>query len=209
MQLSTFYSDISQIIKRGSSLDGVIPGATRRAVKAIERRLTFDFMKDYYRETLAADASAIQNWASIDKNRIKSIKSVRLVGDDDSSYWLKKDDERYVPTREIGIPTTYWLSAIKEVHFDTIADRAYTVEFRLAAYTAWPTQLSAEPAILMNHEDLVLYRTMVELAPVMRDPGMISLYKGLYDDAIASAAEAEVDQEEDNTDHNMNYGEIW
>lgn len=210
MQLGEFHSSISTIIKRGNSVDGLIPGAVRRAVKSIERRLTFDYMKDYYRETLKFDESSIQNWTAIDKRRIKSIKSAKLISPDETaSYWLKKDDERQIPGRPVSHPSSYWFSAAKEVHFDCFADRDHLIEFRIAAYTVWPTQNSAEPVILDNHEDLVLYRTMMEMAPILRDNTMVGVYKGLYDDAIASAAEAEVEMEEDNTDHSMQYGELW
>lgn len=211
MKLGDFHSQISEIIKRGSSLDGAIPGAVRRAVKTIERRVTFDYMLDYYRETLKENESSIQNWTSVDKRNIKSIKSAKLLSADESAvFWLKKDDERQYPSRPIGPPSSYWLSKVKEVHFDTFANADQLIEFRLAVYTAWPTELSVEPAILDNHEDLVLYRSMLEMAPYMRQAGeLLTTYKALYDDAIGSAVESQVDLEEDNSDHNMQYGELW
>lgn len=207
MQLSDFHTLVRNTCKRGTSLDGDIPGAVRQAALATERRFTFSHMRGYYTETLAAGQSSITNWTGLTASKIKAVLNCRIVdGSTTDIVWVKREEERLFPSQLTQQPRRFWQSKKNEVFFDSIADQAYTMRFKIAVYTTWPTTLSEEPALLDEAEDLVLYRTMMNLAPVMRDQSIFAIYKNLWDLEIAPLVEAQVDRDELDTDHRMQYG---
>lgn len=210
MQLSEFHDAVRGLCKRGTSLDGDIPGAVRRAALATERRFTFSHMREYVDNTLAAGSSSIVNWSGLSLKRIKTVLSCRIVdGSTTDTIWIKREDERNFLDKPTEQPRRFWQNKNNEVFFNSIADQTYNLKFRLALYSEWPTVLSAEPALLDEAEDLVMYRTMMNLAPIMRDPAIGSMYNQLWLTEIGALVEAQVDRDEQDTDHRMQYGTIY
>jgi hypothetical protein len=208
MQLGEFHSLVSRNVKRGSTLDAEIVVATRQAAKALERRFTFLYMKKDYTETLPEGANAISNWTVISQKRIKSILSAQISYQDEV-FFLLKTDRRDLLAVTASMPKYYWFTAAHEVFFDRAADQDYAIKFQIAAYSEWPTALTAEPEIFDIAEDVVLYKTMMNMAPHMRDPEILQTYGALFSEEIKTWIEAEVDKEEQNTDHTMHYGRLW
>jgi hypothetical protein len=206
MQLETFHSLVRDTAKRGPTLDDAIPTAARQAARALERRFTFTYMIGYYTETLLTGASSFANWSSIDVKRIKAILAGEVVSTDGSLYRLWREDERMLGPVSDGRPSRYWCTAEHVMYFNRTADEDYPLRFKLAAYTSWPTIASAEPAILEIAEDVMLYRTMMNLAPLMRDQGMAAAYRDLFEQEIKTLIDAQVEHDEQNTDHRMAFG---
>jgi hypothetical protein len=58
MNLETFHGDISGALRRGSSLDTLIPSTTRQAALWLEQNYTFRYMKRFGRVTINPTATA-------------------------------------------------------------------------------------------------------------------------------------------------------
>lgn len=210
MILGDFHSLIRTTCRRGTSLDADIPAAVRMAAKAIERRFTFSYMRGYYDNTLAAGADSIVNWSSFTLSRIKTVLSARIVDSTvTDQLWLTRTNERDFLTKPTEQPKAFWQLKTNEVFFNSIANKAYPMKFQIALYTEWPTNLSEAPSIFDEAEDIMLYRTMINMAAVMRDTTLISYYKGLLDLELGALIEAQVDRDAQSSDERMQYGTIY
>lgn len=210
MNLGDFHSIVRTTCRRGTTLDADIPTAVRQAAKSIERRFTFSYMRGYYDNTLAAGDSSIVNWSSFELSQIKVVLSARIVlASLSDQIWLKRVNERDFLDKPTERPKAFWQLKSNEIFFNSIADQAYPMQFQVALYTNWPTNLSSAPSIFDEAEDIMLYRTMMNMGVVMRDTMLTAHYKGLYDFEIGTLVEAQVDRDEQSSDHRMQYGTIY
>ena len=187
--LSNFYTLVSQSVLRGTALDAQIPGAVSRAVEFIERNYNLPYM----RHTLT---KSVTNEFVIDGDAGQNLKSIQIVRWQDQSAWrrivqidpdqLLSSDANWAAGYEHFVNTTTAGITTHTLRFDAAFAVATTVEVMF-----WKmTQIDlANPSVadvwlVNNAQDTLLARTMVNLAPIMREPQLMQMYQQLYMEGI-------------------------
>jgi hypothetical protein len=203
MNLQDFHTLVRDTCKRGSSLDHLIPHATRQAARHIERNFTLQYMRRYQSFPIPAN---VQSFA-FPSTRFKQVSFIRIVQDDGSYDYLTYVDPQEVSSVPTEQPTLFWLDGFKAIWFNAITDKAYSCHLRWIEYTNWPTGSGDEPWLLAHAEDCMLAATMVRLAPQMRDPEIQQMYSGLFDLSMKSLIDAEMElQASPARNERMNFG---
>lgn len=206
MQLSEFYSQVSGAIRRGSSLDAVIPTYARMAARKIERNYTYKHMERFSAYTVDPDASDPRAIA-LPTRRIKVIHHTRIIGDDGTIYPLKQIDPQELLSIPTEMPRAYWLDGLNYIYLNSTPDKAYTIEFRWDEYTDWPLDLTAEPVLLDLMEDLMMGETMLMIAANMRDQRLQGLWNPIRQEAYTTSIEADLELRQGDRRYVMQYGQ--
>jgi hypothetical protein len=209
MNLGAFHALVSSTVKRGTTLDALIPDITRQAARWLERNYTFQYMHRYV--TFSLDPTAGNPRAvPFPSVRVKSIRFVKLQDEDGLFHFMEKADPRQLIETETAIPTHYWLDAFDNIWFNNTPDKVYPAEMDYASYTDWVgLSASSTPWLTEHADDVLLALTVLLLGPVMRDDAMMARYKILRDEGLRTLLLSEEELESTNTNEVMQYGRTF
>lgn len=205
MDLGEFTAEMKAIIRRGDSLDAVIPGFIRRAAFWLERNKTLNYMLRFGDLEIDPSTTDTPRYIELDNTRIKSIPMLRWVNDDGEFLYVTKTDPRDVKLLEAGTPAFYWLSGVSTIVLSSTPDEVLTGELWVARYSAWPTNDEATHWLLENAEDVLQARAMLNAAKYVRDMELASHWKSIFDEALIGLYAAEEELTWDNSDLRMGY----
>jgi hypothetical protein len=210
MNLDEFHTLVADAAKRGSTLDGVIPGCVRRAAQWIEQNYTLAYMKRFVEFTISASSSNPRVLPM--PSRPKQIYFLRIVEGAPNSQDISKEYKNLkmaAPSTlsELGKgePEYYWLDALDYIWLNSIVEEDHTAEMYYAQYTSWPTDTTQEPWLVNNAEELLLAQTMLHLAPFMRDQMTAELWRGQRDLSLKALIDADYEFEYQNRSLKMQY----
>jgi hypothetical protein len=188
--LADFYTLVNQSALRGTALDAQIPGATSRAIEFIERNYNLPYMR-------RTTTKSVTNELVIDGDDGQNLKSIQIVRwQDDDSNWrrivqidpdqLLSSDAEWAAGYEHFINTTTAGVTTHTLRFDAAFTEATDVEVMFWKMTRIDlTNPSAADVWLVNNaQDTLLARTMVNLAPIMREPQLMQMYQQLYMEGV-------------------------
>ncbi len=201
--LGDFHSTVSAEVKRGNSLDSIIPGRVKLAVQFLERNYTAQYMKTFLEVTLNPEAGEPRVVAL--PSEIKSVRWLKIA-ESEIYYDLKSitpQDMRLRPTA--GMPEKFWKSGTSRLILDRVPDKAYVLEGELMLFTDWPTDTNATHYLLNRASDLLLAQTMIHLGNYLRDDQIIKQYRGARDESLRTYITSEVEGEFDGMDAQMAY----
>ena len=208
MKLGDFHSRISAALRKGSSLDGLIPGWVAESANLIETAYTFSWMK----KTVVFDsidfAAAVPNQLTMPE-RVKNIEWLRTAqtGGDGSRTWLEPllgVDPLEVSSIGKGWPQAFWLDGLDYIYLDAVppagTNTALVLQMKYAEYTDWPGDDNATPSLLTRGQTLLASETLLLASQETRDPRLTDVYTARRDRAFQAlvAAEAEIDFKHNN-----------
>ncbi len=204
MILSDLHSRISRAIGRGSAYDTEIPAYVKEAALYIERNYTFQYMNRY--STFNLDADAAQPRLITLPTRIKRDNVIRIVGTDGEYGYLTKVDPYQQKSLVTEQPSGYYLDGDTRIWLAQIPAEDYPCEIFWTAFTTWPTDYSNEPWLAANASDVLMAQTMVDMAPHLKDPDLITMWEGKLRMHMKSLLDADLELQEGNKSAAMNYG---
>lgn len=210
MELGDFHDYVKDIANVGDTLDAFLAAATRQAALQLERTHTFKYMESFEAggggagapTTLVTGASTLTL-----PTRTKALHFIRIALSDGTYQYLEQADPRNFETPEEATPTHFYWSGERVLRLNNTADQNYSMEYHRISYTTWPTELTEEPWLLVTGEDLMLYQTMIQLAPAARDPELNSqLVKHYRDEALRTVLVADEEARRSAENPEMLYG---
>ena len=203
MSLADFYSRVSAEINRGAAYDGDIPYYCRLAVRWIERNWSFTYMERFVRFSLKADATYPRSF-SIPPG-LKDIRFVRLFpatldtnGDLDISQTetgtaipLYQVEPGEIKTIRTGVPEAFWRDGYEYFWLDKVPAEDYIGQMTYYRYTEWPEDTSETPLLLEHGEDLLLARTIIQMAPRLRNPVLRDMYMPIFAEGLRTMIQAD------------------
>lgn len=184
MTLAEFQALVRDTAKRGTTLDTFLPSAIRQAVAWIERNYSYPYMKRY--STFVLDPTSPEPRAiSLPNDRLKKLVTLRLTDSTGKWYNLTQVEPQAIPEIGAGRPCAFWLDGLDFIWFDSIVEEETQGEIVYVERTLWSALGDDDTHWLLNHaEDLLLYQSMLQISPYMRDPTLMTLYKPLRDEAL-------------------------
>jgi hypothetical protein len=190
MTLSEFHDLVSTSLRRGTSLDGVIPSYSKLAATWMERNYDFKYMEVFRLLQLVSGDRTV----NLPSNRIiKGIDFIRLVNpDEECGYvYLKKGNPKDFKGTRTEAPSGYWVSGINTIVFNNTPDEDLSGEAIFLEYTDWPTAPTGRHPLIDIGTDVMLYQTLIHMAAYLRDADMVGAYKGLRDESLNTLLRAE------------------
>jgi len=201
--LEEFYASVSREIRRGTSLDDVIPDKVRQALRWMEGQHTFIHMERY--ADLIISASANEPRAIPQPVGFKKMKGWRIL--DDSIYYdIRKIDFYDVSKIEEARPNAYWQDGKDYFWLDNTPDQDYNSEVAYTAYTIIPTDPAQELLVVNDFESLLLSATMVCFGPLLRSVDTINMYKDERDTMMKAAIDADIEERQSWQSESVQYG---
>lgn len=214
MNLGQMQTQISAAIKRGNSLDGIIPMWLSQAARLLEQNYTFSWMRRSLTYTIAAGNVALVQVLS---PLVKSVEWVKPIlpdsGNTDGTQFygppLVGVEEEQVTGINGGWPQGYWIDGQDgnyNLCFDAIPHEDFKFRVRHAIYTNWPTDPTAQPTLLLRAEMALFAQTLLLFANQQRDAGMATIYGNVLQQALTVLlnSEEELKMQHQN-DLKMNY----
>lgn len=182
MNLGQFHDRISAALRRGNSLDGIIPLWTAEAANLIEQNYTFSWMRRTGTVTLNPLAEQ-PNVIELPNGRMKSLEYLRPITWSDGvqqSYGepLKGVDPGAFTGISRGNPVGFYLDGVDRIVLDAVADQELAYQIRFAEYTDWPVADNATPTLLQRGQALLTAEVLVIFAMEQRDQRLAELYEG-------------------------------
>lgn len=200
MTLAEFHAMVSDELRRGTTLDSLIPAKVRQAVKWIEDLHTFKHMEIY-------DSPAIATRSLAMPSGFKSMGFWRILKDDGEGYrYLSKVNPRDVSKTETAMPNAYWESADDFFYMDNTPDKSYSSERTYIANTTLPTDTSQSPFFINAFEALTLHQTCLMFAPRMRDTAFEAAHLKRREELMKAAIDSDVERRQANEDNSVIYG---
>ncbi len=203
--LGDLQDQIRANIRRGTSLDDLIPGFIRKAALWIERNNTLQYMNKF--ATISVDASSSDaRYITLESTRIKKVTLFRWVGSDGSYQDLSLRQPGDFLSLETGVPSAYWLDGVERLVLSAKPGENLNGELQVARYTAWPTSLSSEHWLIDNAEDVLEARAMINFAKHARDAELMAFWQKIFDDGLVGLYAADSELQWANTDMRMGEG---
>lgn len=201
--LAAFYAEISAEVRRGTSLDASIPRKVQQAVRWIESQHTFKHMEKYVE--LEILSTGTEPRALPLPAGFKSMLTWRILLE--SKYYnIIKVDAYDVSEIDTTRPKAYWQDGMDYFWLDSEPDQDYESEMNFIGYTTLPTDTAESPYIIQEFGALILYQTMVLMAPLMRDATTLQFYKGEREEMIKAAIDADVEARQSAETPSVQYG---
>jgi hypothetical protein len=197
--LGEFQTIVRGAVRRGNSLDAEIATATKRAVEFIEQNYNLPYMRKVLTDTVT-DEFVIDG---TDGQTLKSIQIVRW--EDSAGAWrriVQIDPDQLLST-DGDHPSGYE----HIISSDTLGVLTHTLEFDAPFTEATEVEVlgffktvvnltnpsDASIWLVNNAEGALLARTMINLAPIMREPQVMQMYNMLWQEeqkVLIGAADA-------------------
>lgn len=197
--LADFQTVVRGAVRRGTSLDVEIGTATRRAIEFIEKNFNLPYMRKKLTQSVTSSISITGD----DGQYLKSVQFVRWQDSDGFWYWIRQIDPDQLVSNEGTTPSGYehtieadGLGALTHtLTFDAAFETATTVEVMIYRFTKVDLTNAGDSSIWLvnNAESALLARTMLNLAPIMREPQVMQMYQMLWQEeqkTLIGAADA-------------------
>lgn len=198
--LAEFYTKVSAELRRGTSFDSVIPMKVGQAVKWMESQHTFLYMEKFGTVSIPAGTRNLGLPAGF-----KSMFFWRIIKEDGSYRYLPKISPKDADAVDTAMPKAYWQNAKFETWFDSIPDKTYSSERSYVGYTVLGLP-DTSPEVLQLNEQIIFHQTCVLLSTTLRDGGFGGAHKGLRDEAMKAAIDADVEERQNNESPSVQYG---
>lgn len=202
--ISDFLSTVRDATLRGSALDGQAAQAFVRAVEFIEQNYNLPYMRRTIEQSCTSEFTLTGDDAAL----LKMVQELRWFDTDSIKYQIRQVDPDQLLSREEGTPQGYEHfstldtsgAATVTLTFDTAFEEATTVTLLGYFYTKIDLTAPATQSVwLINRaQSALLARTMINLAPIMRDPTVLQMYMGLWQESIGTLIGAVSAQEQGN-----------
>lgn len=205
MQLATFYQDVADELRRGSSLEYNIPRWTRAAVNFLEAGQVFAHMQRFATLTVNPTAENPQIIA-FPNTRIRSwryIRSKDSYGDYEYLKGITPEDQKAERT---GKPAGFWHDGVSKLWLDAIPDLPYSYQAAWYEFTDWPAATDAEPIWLARGYNVIFAQTMLTAARGLRDPNLTAVWAPARDEAVKVQLAAEEELRWGGTSSTMRFG---
>lgn len=197
MNLGAFHDLVRSAIKRGSSLDALIPLWVSQAARVLEQNYTFSWMTRTTTVTFAAGSVPLEHTMS---GLVKQVDWVKPILDQpgDGTEWygtpLRGIEEVDLLGISRGNPAGFWLTGADGVYklcFDAIPVDQYKVKVKQSVFTDWPTAEASTPVLLLRGEMCLFAQTLILFANQQRDPRMAETYGGILQGALGTLLRSE------------------
>ena len=203
MNLGDFHQLVSQDVKRGNSLDSVIPLRVAMAAMFLERNYSMLYMRQPIEITLNP-ADANPRFIDLEQD-VKSIGYLRYMDSDGNYQRLSRVSPLDIAQLVEGPPGGFWFSGRSAIILDKTPDDAYVLEGEGKFYTNWPSDLSARPWLVTRAADLLLAQTMIYIGNHLRDLQIVQQYRGMRDESLKTVMLSEEESEYDGMDAQISY----
>lgn len=203
--LGEFTDQIRADIRRGNSLDALIPAFIRKGALWIERNNTLQYMRVFAEVDIDPETDEQPRYISLVNTRIKSVEWLRWVGDDGSYSYLASRQPQDFPLVDNGTPSGYWLDGVERIVLSATPTQVLHGELMAARYSDWPTTPNSTHWLLDFAEDVLEAQAMLAYAKHARDPGAMEFWKGVFDAALPGLYAADQDFQWANADLKMEY----
>lgn len=194
MIVSDFYTTIRGALQRGTSQDTMIPLWAAEACALVEQEWSYQWMQRT--GTAAVDAQAlVPNQVAFPNARVKSFDFVKVLEPEvvySGLPWTGQSELIGVDPKDVtGIglapPSAYWLDGVSYLYLDENPPVDITLFMGWSEFTAWPSDTTQEPAILVRATSLIVATTLAIAAQRLKDPRMEDQYTGFAKTALAAA----------------------
>lgn len=187
MNLGQLHARIASILKRGNTLDDLVPAYVAEAANLIETEHTYFWMKRFGELELPANADSVE----FPTKRTKAIELIRVAttfnGSTARSYRpLLPVEPSQVVSRDDGAVSAYWLDGASRIVFDGTFPTATILEMRWHEKTDWPLDLDSEPDLLVRGETALLAQSVMTAALDLRDEARYAAWQAAYQRGIAA-----------------------
>lgn len=190
----TTYSAMLKLVKlatakddanNATELDAMCRSAINNSILWVERNYTAKYMEVTTSFTLKA--RTYPPAYRLPKNP-KSFNWTRVVEkstyDESRGYRdVARVDPRDLDSVGIGEPTAWWLDGVEFMVFNAIADSDVKIEVQYNGYTG-NLEDTDKHWLFAFAPDVVIARSMQFLAPFLREPEVLGLYRTLLDDGM-------------------------
>lgn len=200
MRLQEFHDLVSAELKRGDSLNAVIPARVKMAVQFLERNHACKHMETWFNLRVEPNEQVVTfPWS------FRNIKTLR--GTKDGRYFYldktRLEDEPYGTEDAI---TGWQQIGFEAIRFNSKPTKDTDFEGLLYKFTDWQTtQPDFRHFLLDNATDLLLYQSLFAMGVYLRDQRMLGFYKPLRDEALKSFFVMDDDAAEGGYDDAMVY----
>jgi len=203
MSLADFHSTVSSNVNKGTLHDAVIPAFVKQAGRWMERNYSFKYMERFV--TFAIDPTSTYPRSIALPERFKSFNFIRIINADGSYSILNQVDPEDVISNDQATPTGYWLDGLDYIWMDNTPSEIVNLEMSYIQYADWPVSPYIEtPWLLENGEEILLAQTMMLMAPLLREPDLLTLYKAIRDEGLRTLTLADEELRSSNRNEVMN-----
>lgn len=197
--LAEFYSSVSAELRRGSSFDTLIPKRAQLAVSWMEKQHTFLHMEQFGSVSIASRIVAAPTG-------FKSMSWWRILKGDGKYRYLDKIEAKDTLLLDEGMPSGYIQNGKTEFWMDKTPDQTYSSERLYIGYSVLGTDTAASPTVIQLYESVIFHQTCVLMSTAMRDGAFGTAHKGLRDEAMKAAIDADVEDRQANENPSVIYG---
>lgn len=190
-----FKVTVSDTLNRGTTLDTALDTRVRQAIRWFERLRKYSYMYEWTAFTIDASASPDPRLLTL-PSRVRSWDFFRILLGSGTAFdykRLRQINPLDVTRLEITRPEGFWFNSNIQIVLSSTPKEDYSAEYAYWAYTDQDAIGDDDTHWLIdNAEDAVLARTMLLMAPYMReDTKFFQMYKALLDDALIGLEIAE------------------
>lgn len=201
MNLGTFHSRVSNAIRRGTSLDTIIPFWVGDAARILEQNYTFSWMRRSVEvPLLASDAT---NVILLDP-LVKEVNWIKPVWNSqpDGTKWfgdpLTGCEEMDITSIDNCNPAGYWIDGDDtgtgyQINFDAIPTSDMIFRINRSVYTDWDFADGDTPALLARGQSALFFQTLILFANEQRDPRMAAQYGSMLQGGLGVLLRSEED----------------
>lgn len=217
------FDDIVEMVQieanrgKNAQVMAAIPGRVNMAVRWVERNFNCQHMKT--QEVFSIDPDnpvdgMLRSYAF--PLHLKSIRIIKRIVEQDpvtghiTTVNLTRTDPERMPPSGKGDIMAWWPIGRKYVRFDCYPTEITNFSWVVHYYTGQITDGTTTNFLFHAATDLIVAKSMQLLAPFMRDPAVVALYKPMAEEGLQTflAADGAIEDEGGREDL-MEYGEIY
>lgn len=193
MNLGEFKELLRRAHKRGTSLDGELDGAIRRAARWIESNKTLYYMKQSVQLNVRKDT----DWVDLPRIGIKTVLYLRYkdLVDGQVVDINKVSMEGLTFTPAGYAPREYYMDGAYRLVFNGTFQEDFVLLGKVARYSDWPKKNTDTHWLLDNAESLLLTQSMLELGLISRDDRSYAIFSQNRSDQITVLENADFETE--------------
>lgn len=202
MLLADFHSIVSDSVKRGATLDSMIPRYARMACSWMERNYSFKYMEEV---RILQVQQGIRTFILQTNQFVKKIEFIRMISSTGIYTYLKRGRAQDFLSVEVGESQGFWVAGNSTIVLENIPAEPMTGEAVFECYSEWPTSGEETHPLLQMASDVMLYQVLMMLSPHMRDGRVFEAYKIMRDEALNTLTRAEDELAYGGSDESMAY----
>jgi hypothetical protein len=203
VKLGEFKDLVVSECKRGDSILPIAPARIEMAVKWLERNCSLSYMNQL--ATLVLDPANDDPRLVELPFDIKSIPWIRYWQGDSEFVSLPRISPRDESGIISGLPTGYWISGSNLLVFNNVVEEKLYLEGMIVQYTDWPADDDTDHWLLRHAIDVLLYKTMENMAVYFRDGELLTIYKTQLAEALKTLMLEDEERRWDGADLQTSY----